>query len=68
MSNTPRPFGLRFLEVPADELEQVAGGAKRRQKRCPGSSAHPYAPTYDPSIATEAMTAPRGGVGRPDSF
>jgi hypothetical protein len=67
MSNSPRPFGLRFLEVPADQLDEVAGGAKR-QTRCPKSPARPAPQPFDPGLATEVMTSPAAGVGRPDSF
>jgi hypothetical protein len=48
-----RPFGLRFLEIPANQLAEAGGG---RHKRPIGESP-----------VTEAVSM-AGEIGRPDTF
>lgn len=50
-----RPFGLQFLEVPAEQLAAANGGCSKKKQPSP--------------IVTHAVSAPSAGNGgRPDAF
>jgi hypothetical protein len=61
--SSPRPFGLRFLEIPGNQLANVGGGADKQPEQPEKQPERP-----DNTITTEALSVPATPCGRPDQF